>query len=520
MIKLGEIPVKSPAPRLGYISTEMKKSYSVQFPGYVNVYTLVNKHIDMCRNDNVKMQDSHIFAPEPEAWRIATESYLYERENLWIGCKPISLPEAISRAQKNTVAGFILQTIYGYETKGDFYNDLPRLTGLIVKIEAGEDVPVIWKISDKTEIRPNEKINHLDPTKRKQRTMMASDALHYIVGLMLFAEQNDAIVDEAEKSWSAAGVSLFHRGWDKMARYLIKPSGRKTLVRCKDVSAMESCVRYDFQKVIYRARRSSYVLSNGEPKYTDRNWLALFDWWVKHVTCSVVIDMDGSVWMQIGQNPSGCLNTLYDNIDTNILLYRYHLAKPMKFSHAEVPEFNQYCYSFPVKFMGDDSIFADHPVFEGLDQSASELGVVLTDESDGAVPLEKAMFCGFGFLYHSRNDSWLPRPNVEKLVDSLLMHKKNNSARFEFAKLCAFKVLFYPLADANYRWVCEQIIHYKKRKMLDMQSEVRFDDALPMHSLLSQELSETQIARLYLNLETFQGTLESVSSSGTILNDL
>ena len=518
MIHLGSLPVKNVPPKLGWISTELKKSYQGEFVDYQHKHTLINKHIELCRNDNVKMHYSHIFAPDPNAWQLACYSLQTERENAWIGCKPLSLTDAISRAQKTTVAGYIPTEMYGCATKGEFYSDLPRLEKLLSRIEAGEHVPVIWRVSDKTEIRPNEKIDSADISSRKQRTMMTSDALHYVVGLMLFGEQNDQYVSSCHdrRSWSSAGVSIFHGGWDCMARYLTKKCGHKTKLRCKDVSAMESCVRLEFQKTIYQARRANYLLANGEAKYTDRNWLALFDWWAYNVMYSLVLDMDGRLWLQVGQNPSGGLNTLYDNIDTNILIYRYHLAKCGKYFLSDVAEFIDFCYEHHVKFMGDDSIFHDTPDFVNLDQSARELGVVLTDESDGAVSLDKAVFCGFGFTYSTRYAAWLPRPPVQKLIDSLLMHRKNNSYRFEFSKLCAFKILFFPLSDHNYTWICQKISLYKRDHNLDMCSESRFDSVLPMNSLMNQELSETQIRALYLNLETLQGSLQSVPVLDTI----
>lgn len=524
MIKLGSLPVKKAPPKLGWISEELRRDYVQKFGVYINQHTLMNKHIELCRNDNVKMQNSHIFAPEHYAWQLACESYSSERSILWQSCKPITLEQAIQLAQKTTVGGYIPTEVYGHATKGDFYKDTHLLNLLISKVEGGEDVPVVWKISDKTEIRINEKICAVDVSKRKQRTMMASDALHYVVGLILFHEQNEALIAQchSRRSWSAAGVSLFHGGWDSMARYLTRKSGPKSKVRCKDVSAMESSVRVEFLDMIYGTRRHTYAMFDGTNKFQDRNYLALFDWWVAQVRHSIVLDMDGSVWLQIGQNPSGCLNTLYDNIDTNILMYRYHLARPLKYTLDDIPEFLDYCYSYPVKFMGDDSIYFDSPEFDGIDGSASQLGVVLTDESDGAVPLTQAVFCGFGFIYHATYSAWFPRPNASKLLDSLIMHRKNNSDRFEFVKLCAMKVLFFPLSDSNYQWIVDRISFMRDHKHLKMFAESQHDVVLPMHSVYAQELTESQIKRLYLRLETLQGTLQSVPVMDTIniLNDL
>jgi len=513
MIHLGYLPVKEVPARLGWQSLSLQRDYEQRFGSYKSEHVLVNKHPLLCKNDNSKMHDVHLFAPDPYAWEMAINSFICEREILWQSCKPLTLVEAISRCNKSTVSGYIPKELYKKDTKGDYYMDLAFVESQIQLIESGVDVAVIWKVNDKEEIRVNEKVDHPDLSKRKQRTMMSSDALHYVVGMMLFAEQNDKLIDECHsfENWSAAGVSIFHGEWDRMARYLT-PKGDRTRVRCKDVSAMESCVQVPFQQAIYFARKQYLTLNDGTPKFTDRNYIALFDWWVHHTMYSTVVDMDGCVWLQIGQNPSGCLNTLYDNIDTNILLYKYHLAKHAITNprYCDIGAFIDFCYSKRVRFMGDDSIYVDEPIFDDLDESANELGIVMTDESNGAVPLSEATFCGFGFMHHNTN-TWLPKVNVQKQIDSLLMNKKNNSLRLQFAKLCAFKILFWPVGGTHYDWICDKISEMKKGDLfLQMHAENHLDNIIPMSSLLTQELSAFQIRILYSKLEALEGTLQSV----------
>jgi hypothetical protein len=371
---------------------------------------------------------------------------------------PVTLERAIQLAEKGSSAGFYYKRKMKITSKGELYTNYPDHVKKIIKmISDGECVPVIWENGPKVEVRVISKINDMDPTKRKQRTFMCSDAIHYIVGLMVWHEQNEKLKKQAydPTSMSAVGVTIFYGGWDAFARMFLRLGIR---FRCKDVKAMESTLVLQVQKAIYKVRLARYkrkpFWNIGEFE-KDLNFYNLALWWVRNVIYSIVMDVLGDFYLTFGQNPSGQNNTLYDNIWWLTLVFVYHFSKKFVDFELMYSEINK----FIIKLMGDDSLYLAHYVWDEIGSSALELGMEMTDEIEGDVPLEQAKFCGFRWKLSEQYGqyTYAPDADCDKLIASILYYRKNNSYRFTFVKLCAMKVLFAPNADNKYDWICEMI---------------------------------------------------------------
>lgn len=454
--------------------------------------------LDFLVNDNVKWHVPHIFEPDKYAWHMVEDEFMLDRNIKWANCKPLSFEAAVQRAEKDSSPGYIFKKHFKCMTKKQvFTNHSQYLIDKIQEISEGKDVPMIWEHGPKCEMRPIDKFTNPDISKRKQRTFMIADTLHYIVGLILYAEQND--VDnldwDSNQSWSAAGMSIYYGGWDTLARILLSGGSK---FKCKDVSAMEASVRTPFQTLIYRARNYNYLHRHyqvGEPWQHKINYVKLATWWVKVLMYGPTIDVNGHVWMRFGMNPSGQLNTLMDNIHALRMVFTYHLAKKCD----SVVQLKQLANSLIVKLMGDDSIFPDNPKWDGLDSSAAEIGFTMTDEIAGSVHLREAKFCGFGWTYNVEYGMWQYRADTKKVLSRVYGFRKKNSWRYTLANLYAAKMLLF--GTKHFHEINSLISYITVHHMADMYSEKNYESEIPISALFTQDKTEDQIAQLIFNVE-------------------
>lgn len=462
--------------------------------------------VEFLRNDSIKMHDNRIFEPDAYRWQLVVDCYRRKYESLWANCEPITLAQAISLAEKDSSPGYLFKKLFRVSKKREvFEKHLDYLRESILAISHGEQVPMVWEHGPKNEIRPVDKFTNPDLSKRKQRTFMVSDTLHYVVGIMLYHQQNELLLKgwDDPHDWSAAGMTLFHGGADTMARILLNgKSPTEPLFRCKDVSAMESSVNIEIQKIIYSCRNRTYKCRTYHvlDEFAPLNYAKLAEWWFNCTAYGPLIDIDGYVWARCGQNPSGQLNTLNDNIHALELTFMYTLSH----NQMNADSLQELCHTVIVKMMGDDSIYPDRAELQSLDDDGHDIGFTITDELEGLVSLFKAKFCGFGWAIHVNHPFYfIFRADTDKVMSSIFRHRKNNSWRFTLAKLFAAKVLLY--GTQHYEYVCMMIAFIKTHYYREILAEKRFDDVLPVDALFKQEKSEREIGALILGYETLVG---------------
>jgi len=467
-------------------------------------HEFMNSNLQFLRNDNVKWSNSRPFLPLTLNWELAKRAYTSIWEPVFADCDPISLEDSVQIAEKKSNSGLRFIEQFGCATKGEVYEKhLALIKSDITKISNGEDVQMALTMASKLEMRPIEKFIDPDLEKRKQRSFTMTDALHYIVGIMLFETQNAKINKQWDdpSSMVAAGMTMFHGGWDIVARNLLGNADfRKQLFCCKDVSAMEASVVVQFQEVMYSVRRTSFNTARRYPHLPkwerSLNYKKLFDWWFFCLLYAPTIDFDGFVWIRCGMNPSGQNLTLYDNIQCLILVYLYALS----FSVVSVPALISEYRNSRVKLMGDDSIYPVNSKLLELDRHALQIGFVMTDEIPEPVILLKTKFCGFRFRYDYERNQFTYECDFDKVLSSVLKHMVKNSWRFTFVKLCAARLLTY----------CNKhqfdIINRLTSRVYDkygplMAAETQHDKILSLHACLSQYLSENELGSIVYGTE-------------------
>jgi len=320
----------------------------------------------------------------------------------------------------------------------------------------------------------------------------------------LYSDQNDRLVALAQsRCWSAVGSSIFHGGWDAFARYLLGDEQSSGKVRAYDISAMEASVSARIFEILYEWRNDSI---HGED--------ALKEWFFKNKVYSKMLDPNGVQGFKVGSNPSGCINTLTDNTFVVIFCLLYHLVgkelmiSPDSFDDEIVDAVVEHYDELPVKAMGDDTILADHPVWDGLEESTLELGFSFEKElpPSGNFPMQlhEAKFLNFGFDFDFNRNMWHFRPNFDKLFAGLFYYKKQSSWRLTLAKLYALRVMCSQ--HPRYRFELDSYIQYIWQ---DFDPELRSEDLkdsngdelLPYKNLKSMYLTAVQCDFLVFGLE-------------------
>jgi hypothetical protein len=319
---------------------------------------------------------------------------------------------------------------------------------------------------------------------------MVADVLAYIVGLMLYSDQNDKVIALCDEvtDWCGVGISIFHGGWHNLARNLLSKSRN---VICCDETAMEACITLEIQEHIYRARHADLPAEYQNLAY----------WYQTTEQYGFVHDGFGCIYSKVGCNSTGHLLTIHNNNDGSTLKKLYHLAKQV----VDVDDLVNLYHDAGVKIVGDDDIIPYHPRWEGLIESSREIGFE-TKVEHWNVPLSKASFLNFGFVFDIGSMMYTFRPNYDKLFAGLFFYRKDNSWRLTLSRLYAMKVLCYTNRTryAEVQYYITHILHTHKHHIA---AETEFDAVITEKSLYSQDKSSREIEYLLYSLESQVSTL-------------
>jgi len=442
---------------------------------------------DYLKNDNAKWDVMHRWQPDLRAWDLAASAFLRIKSKIYRGSKPLTFEAALMRAEKMTSCGFLFKQL-GFKTKGEVltkYKD--ELKYIIDEIMEGVVYLSIWEMAPKVEIRNLQKLINDDYSKRKQRTFMVADTLAYIVGLMLYSEQNDqqtALCDDIT-DWCGVGISIFNGGWNNLACNLLSKSNE--FIAC-DETAMEACITLEIQDVIYAARN----------EHIPSTHFKLANWYVQTCQYGIVHDGFGNLYEKVGGNCTGHNNTIHDNNDGSTLKKLYHLGKDCETTDELVEKY----HNAGVKIVGDDDVIPYHPMWEGLVESSGEIGFHTKVEA-WRVPLTSLSFLNFGFIFDINTRMYTFKANEDKIFSALFLFRKDDSWRLTLARLYAMKILFYTNKLRYY-----EILHYidfiLARYKPDISGETRMDNIITEHSLYRQDKSPREIESLLYCLESGQ----------------
>jgi len=451
------------------------------------------------KNDFAKYTKAYPWSPDPVAWERA-QQVLDFNYSLNMMIEPISFEEAISQIELSASPGFPWNELY--KTKREvMLNEYDLIEDLVEQVFSTGNVSydfngkhydnVYWQTSPKGEIRPIEKVNHPDESKRKTRTFMCGDLITHVVGFMLYKKQNDGMLLLAEKNhWTSVGFNPFYGGVDRMCNRLLRNAkDYKTHVfHSYDVSHMEASVNDAIQSAIYKFRNRGL-----HPKYKLGA-----EWFFLQITNSLIIDVDGFLCMKNGKNPSGNFNTLTDNTLALNLVFNYNMC-------VETESYEEACLAFmriACEMLGDDSVFEDCKELENLEQNSARIGFEMKPEAPPG-PLSECSYLSAQFVLNEEYGVWVQKQNFDKIMANAYFNFKARSWRLCYVKLCSARKLFF--AFPEYKEQIDRLLKYiREHHDGDMKNEKC--EILTYHQAITQYMPDSQ--NMFL-LHGFESNCES-----------
>lgn len=446
--------------------------------------------------DFEKNRKSKIWCPNAEALDRAKQAFhkiLFYR--MAKSSKTMTFYEALAKVELSTSPGYPWNL--KFKTKRDILSaHAGHLKELVDKIGAGENVIVYSQAAPKIEILSVEKYC----IKGKQRTFQSSCVLQYIVALMLFSNQNDTLNDcAASTEWLNTGYTPFYGGANLLARLLLRrmKDGRTLLDMLRekfiglDIKAMEACLSPELFNILYELRWEALDI--------DRDWYLyyknLFNWYLRNIIYSLIIDPQGILNLINGVNPSGQLNTLTDNCLALLFAFLYCIAKETTTVEQIIDAYNE----LPGKIMGDDSIMVDEPLTRSFLFHSWEIGFESTMEGEGNI-LE-VPFLSANFSWDHEHHMFVNKPNYNKLLASILFYFKKKSWRLTYAKLCAALMLVWPFPE--WRMQIQTMLNYVVTNYdIEMRNEKQIDDLIKYDQIKTLRMTPSELNFLIYGVES------------------
>jgi len=479
-------------------------------------HTLIPVCTPLLKNEMKKFDTIPIWCPLPEHLDNAVDAYKYIWHNYLLRSKVISLQEAYSRAELSTAPGYIAELL-GYSTKRDFISkEWQWIFDTVKSIMQGEDPLYEFndtaKFGPKVEVRSKEKLLQEDLEKNKQRTFCIMGCVFYLVGLMLYSEQNDALCapnsEGSSKSfWSLVGFNPFYGGFNNLAAKMQRNGGKKFF--CLDIKGQEASITPKFQLRIYEDIRNPYLFIDPDPDVThllprnDVELENLKNWYLRNLIFTYIVDVTGGAGVKLGTNPSGGNNTLQDNQTSQELAGLYHLSRYEKTrtdKTISVVDLAAWYHKLAVSMMADDSMFEDHPIWKGVEDSYQHLNFKTTNECGPpgtTVTISDAKIMNNTFAWINNRQMYVAQPNFDKLMAGVFYYRKSNSWRLTYAKLCAIRTLVYPF-KVHLREVEHYIFYIEQNHWTEMQyQETWLEEKIPFSTLHKLKLADRDLEFLH-----------------------
>jgi len=465
--------------------------------------------------------------PQPQvnevAWNMSYDWTMLHFSPHMSGSRISSLEDALSNMNMKSSVGFPWNL--EFHSKTEFLDSGISVLDDYWDVIAGENVDrivPIWSSTVKVELRHIEKLADYGALYDKLRTFTASPFEHSASCNRMYVDQNNRFYDTVGKHWSFVGGSKYFRGFDAIFTRLNKHPN----AFCLDESSFDASL---FRKIMEGVRDMRWEFLDPVERTTE-NWnrhMALYD----SIINTVIVLETGDLVQKDTGNPSGSGNTIVDNTLNlfRLLAYAYIM---LCFEMGIEPSYTEFMNFVEAVLNGDDNTFtvADNIVSwfnaRNIARIWLQLGVVTTPSNDIWEPrkLADCDFLSHKFVFTPRGGGcWLPVPETEKVLSSLVYGSDYNDVRWHLLRAYALRIDSWP--NLQCRFVIAKYINYLNQAYADsLVGSVQLNDKISfsMDMIKSIYKNDMEIEQLYIGQESrpLNGFPVQESSSFKILKNI
>ncbi len=350
----------------------------------------------------------------------------------------------------------------------------------------------LWTVSQKYEVRSKDKLSKSPPS---IRTFTGSSMEHVLAMNIFCLDFNNKFYTLGAKFdiVSFVGASKFFRGFDRIMRRLMRNPRGFAL----DASKFDQSISKELLDTQLNLRYR--CLASTDPN----DHLRLSNLYYQASNSMLVME-DGSIYQKQGGMPSGFANTIVDNtiILHRLLVYSYlFLAQGRRDVDQETFD------SEIIMFLnGDDSLISAPDRLlswwnpESITKVISDhFGINFTCEQ-GISKVEQLDFLNHRFQYDHRFNCFLPIPDTEKALTSLLYDKAKSHPLYTLIKLHALRIETWPILNFRHR-LSELIGHWRTNFVKSNSSCLVGDTLIDFKIANSTYLDDRALEYLYTGLE-------------------
>lgn len=435
--------------------------------------------------------------PQPHfdesAWFRAGEMTKEHFAPVMSGSTIMTTQEVIDELDKQTSCGYPHSILY--HTKSEFLDSPARHILYDYwddMLELPQQKIPIWTCTQKRELRSIKKVNE-----QNHRTFTASPIELTVASNRLCLDMNHKFYDGSDRLWSSVGTTKFLSGWDRLYHRLNKHPNAYELDETNYDASLSARMLYGQRDIRWSLLRSA--------DQTPETWgrlCVLYD----QIVHSVIVMENGELVRKHTGNPSGSTNTVVDN---TMILFRLFAYAWVKLRPPDTPSTLSYFMTHvEAALYGDDNSFSvSNEVVGWFNPTTiaaiwSEIGVITKTPDEQSRPVANISFLSNGFRYDADLQLWLPCPETDKVLCSLMYGSSLNDIRWHYLRACALRIDSY--GDLTCRAVLRDYIAYLDNHYSnELNGSVTKDKVtISMEDIRSVWKSDSWIGALYSGRES------------------
>lgn len=373
------------------------------------------------------------------------------------------------------------------------------------KLALPEDTIVpIWTCSQKIEMRPLAKV-----LANNVRTFTASPIEHSYATNRLCLDFNTRFYASANETWSFVGCSKYSGGFDNLVSRLTYGSVEKSQVKDSNAFELDES-EYDssiFERALIGQRDLRWAMMSPVSQTIEnrcRLW-KLYD----SIVHSVIVLENGELCQKHTGNPSGSANTIVDNTMILFRLFAYAFIE-LAVEQGIAPSYEYFMTHVEAALNGDDNTFTTSDVVVGWFHPAhisrvwTAIGVTTKTPCESPRKITDCEFLSQGFVWDKDVQCWLPSPETEKVLCSLMWGSSCDDPRWHLLRAHALRIDSF--GNKECRAILADYIDY-----LNMEFKEQLHGALNGLTMLNIRAvwkSDDWLSALYAGTECDGGKVE------------